>query len=167
MSKIYGICLIPLFAVKNGPCIFQSSPIRDIGYFLPFFITKIKIGNRLIGPGVFMRIRGFLYGLVIPCSGLIIRPCLHIRQHIFRFCHPFQDAVDQRHGFGAGDGLIRTESAVGIAADPAEMFRQRNKPVCSVIFIHIAEAGFAVIDRFTEPDGDGGEFGAADRCIGT
>ena len=74
-------------------------------------------------------------------------------------------AVYQRYGFGSGDLLVGTESAVRIAPNPACFTRSVDIAVCPVTFLYIGENLAAGVFEVLETSRQRGELGTADRRV--
>ena len=84
------------------------------------------------------------------------------------FRSALQDAVDDGHGLGAGDLLVGTEGAVGIAVDQLQSIGQVDVGL-SPVALDVGQVVFLDLHILIqeEADGDGGELGAGDVGVGT
>ena len=74
-------------------------------------------------------------------------------------------AVYQRYGFGSGNLLVGTESAVGIALNPACFAGSIDIAVRPVTFLYIGENLAAGVFEVLETSRQRGELGTADRRV--
>lgn len=108
----------------------------------------------------------FLDGQVVPGVNVhVVGPLVHVvKQILFRLGRTVQDAVDERHGLGAGDVAVGTEGVVGIALDPAVVVGLGDLADGSVTG-DVCKAGLAVAGGLIEAGGDGGKLGAGDGLV--
>ena len=83
-----------------------------------------------------MRVRGFLHGCVVPLGlVLVVRPGNHVvlGEEMILVRRAAERVVDDRHGFGARDELLRAEGAVRVAVDDAHVGQRRNGVVVPLV----------------------------------
>ena len=99
--------------VIKPPLRFQRGPVGIFEELNPVF-KGLPI-RELVGVGI----GGLLHLGVVPGIRSIVRPGAGVRKEKIAVGLAAQHGVDERHGLGAGDGLLGAEGIVAVAVNPS------------------------------------------------
>ena len=100
--------------------LFQRLPFARFAQLGPLFILGVRLELVVVAVG------RFLNGEVIPGLRVrVVRPDRHVREEIvLGLGLAVQHAVDERHGLGTGDVVLRADLTVAVTDDIGEVIRR-------------------------------------------
>lgn len=100
--------------------LFQLRPVAGLAQLAPLLILGVRLEL------VVVAVRRFLNGEVIPgLRACVVRLDRHVREEIvLGLGLAVEDAVDERHGLGAGDVVLRADLTVAVTDDIGEVIRR-------------------------------------------
>ena len=100
--------------------LFEQRPVAGLAQLGPLLILGVRLEL------VVVAVRRFLNGEVIPGLRVrVVRPDRHVREEIvLGLGLAVEDAVDERHGLGAGDVVLRADLADAVADNIGEVIRR-------------------------------------------
>ena len=134
------------------------------------------LNNNVVLAIIVLRVMPFLGGMGYRCFHEVCITPERLCKIVVRISH-FQcfqlfagnsavdHAVYQRYGFGSGDLLVGTESAVRVALNPACFTRSVDIAVCPVTLFYIRENLAAGVFEVLETSRQRSELGTADRRV--